>query len=148
MPTTILISLLAAVAGVAVITQQVFNTNLRGVLDSAAWAGVVSYAVGLICVVALALASRDPLPSFAAARGASWYLWTGGALGAFFIIMAIFLVPKLGAATFIALFVVGQMLASLVFDHFGLFGLEKHAASPVRLAGAALLIAGVVLIRR
>jgi len=148
MPTFVLIVLLAAVGGVAAVTQQVFNANLRYVLNSAAWAGVVSYAVGLACVFALALASGDPLPSFAIARGASWYLWTGGALGAFFIIMAIFLVPKLGAATFIALFVVGQMIASLVLDHFGLFGLEKHAASPVRLAGAALLIAGVVLIRR
>jgi transporter family-2 protein len=148
MPTFVLIVLLAAVGGVAAVTQQVFNANLRYALNSAAWAGVVSYAVGLACVVALALASGDPLPSFAVARGTSWYLWTGGALGAFFIIMAIFLVPKLGAATFIALFVVGQMLASLVLDHFGLFGLEKHAASPVRLAGAALLVAGVVLIRR
>ncbi len=148
MPTIILPFLLAAVAGVAAVTQQVFNANLRGVLDSAGWAAVVSYAVGLICVLGLALASGDPLPSLAVARGSSWYLWTGGALGAFFIIIAIFLVPKLGAATFIALFVVGQMFASLVFDHFGLFGLEKHAASPVRLAGAALLIAGVVLIRR
>ena len=148
MPTTILLFLLVAVAGVAAVTQQVFNANLRGVLNSAGWAAVVSYAVGLISVFAFALASGDPLPSLAVARGASWYLWTGGALGALFIIIAIFLVPKLGAATFIALFVVGQMLASLVFDHFGLFGLEKHAASPVRLAGAALLIAGVVLIRR
>ena len=148
MPTIILPFLLAAAAGVPAVTQQVFNANLRGVLDSAGWAGVVSYAVGLICVLGLALASGDPLPSLAVARGSSWYLWTGGALGAFFIIIAIFMVPKLGAATFIALFVVGQMFASLVFDHFGLFGLEKHAASPVRLAGAALLIAGVVLIRR
>ena len=148
MPTIILPFLLANFTLVPAVTQQVFNANLRGVLESPGWAAVVSYAVGLICVLGLALASGDPLPSLAVARGSSWYLWTGGALGAFFIIIAIFMVPKLGAATFIALFVVGQMFASLVFDHFGLFGLEKHAASPVRLAGAALLIAGVVLIRR
>ena len=82
MPTIILPFLLAAVAGVAAVTQQVFNANLRGVLDSAGWAAVVSYAVGLICVLGLALASGDPLPSLAVARGSSWYLWTGGALGA------------------------------------------------------------------
>ncbi|CAM5343852.1 hypothetical protein AFEL58S_01128 [Afipia felis] len=148
MPTAILLSLVAAIAGVAVITQQVFNANLRGALDSAAWAGVVSYVVGLACMVAFVLVVRDPIPSLATMRGLPWYLWTGGALGGFFIVMAIFLVPKLGAASFIALFVVGQMLASLAFDHFGAFGLEKQAASPARLLGAALLIAGVVLIRR
>jgi transporter family-2 protein len=148
MPTTILLSLLAVLAGVSVVTQQVFNANLRGVLNSAAWAGVVSYAVGVVCMVVFVVAARDPVPSLAAARNVPWYLWSGGALGALFIAAAIFLVPKLGAATFVALLVAGQMLASMAYDHFGAFGLEKHAASPTRLFGAALLIAGVVLIRR
>jgi bacterial/archaeal transporter family-2 protein len=148
MPTTIILSLLAVLAGVSVITQQVFNANLRGSLQSAAWAGVVSYAVGVICMIVFVLAMRDPVPSLSVARSVPWYLWSGGALGALFIAAAIFLVPKLGAAAFVALLVAGQMLASMVYDHFGLFGLEKHAANPVRLLGAALLIAGVVLIRR
>ena len=30
---------ISLLAGVAVITSQVFNANLRGVLNSAAWAG-------------------------------------------------------------------------------------------------------------
>lgn len=148
MPTTIVLSLVAALAGVAVITQQIFNANLRAVLHSAAWAGVVSYAVGLLCMIVFVLAMRDPVPSLAAARGAPWWLWSGGALGAVFIALAIFLVPKLGAASFIALMFAGQMMASLAFDHFGTFGLEKQAASPARLLGAALMIAGVVLVRR
>lgn len=145
---TIILSLLAVVAGVGVITQQVFNANLRGVLQSAAWAGVVSYVVGLLCMIAFVLVMRDPVPSLAAARGTPWWLWSGGALGALFIALAIFLVPKLGAASFVALLFAGQMLASLAFDHVGAFGLEKHAVSPVRLVGAALLVAGVVLVRR
>ncbi|EKS27498.1 DMT family transporter [Afipia felis] len=148
MPTTIFLSLLAALAGAAVVTQQIFNANLRGVLNSAPWAGLVSYAVGTLCMIAFILATRDSVPSLSMVRGAPWYLWIGGALGAVFIALAIFLVPRLGAAAFIALLVAGQMLASMAFDHFGAFGLEKQAASPVRLFGAALLIAGVVLIRR
>jgi transporter family-2 protein len=148
MPTAIVLALAATIAGVAALTQQIFNANLRVVLHSAAWAGVVSYAVGLVCMLLFVLAMRDPLPSLAAARGASWWLWSGGALGAVFIALAIFLVPKLGAASFIALMFAGQMMASLAFDHFGTFGLEKQAASPARLLGAALMIAGVVLVRR
>ena len=57
------------------------------------------------------------------------------------------MVPRLGAATVLALIVVGQMLGSLAFDHFGLLGLAQHPVSPIRLAGAALLILGAVLIR-
>jgi bacterial/archaeal transporter family-2 protein len=39
------------------------------------------------------------------------------------------------------------MLCSLAFDHFGLLGIPVQPASLVRLAGAAFLILGVVLIR-
>jgi len=47
----------------------------------------------------------------------------------------------------LALIVVGQMLCSLVFDHFGLLGVPQQPASLTRLGGAALLILGVALIR-
>jgi transporter family-2 protein len=77
----------------------------------------------------------------------SWWLWTGGFFGAVYIVVAIALLPRLGAATVVALIVAGQMLASLAFDHFGLLGLTPHPVSLPRLAGALLLIAGVVLIR-
>jgi transporter family-2 protein len=43
--------------------------------------------------------------------------------------------------------VVGQMLGSLPFDHFGLLGLPQQPANAMRLGGAALLVIGVVLIR-
>ena len=39
------------------------------------------------------------------------------------------------------------MTGALVFDHFGVLGIQQHAASPIRLAGAACLILGVVLVR-
>ena len=55
-------ALLTLAAGACVVTQQALNANLRTALDSAAWAGVVSYATGLACMIALALALRDPFP--------------------------------------------------------------------------------------
>ena len=55
-------ALLTLGAGACVVTQQALNANLRTALDSAAWSGVVSYATGLACMIALALAVRDPFP--------------------------------------------------------------------------------------
>ncbi|WP_163364446.1 DMT family transporter, partial [Escherichia coli] len=77
-----------------------------------------------------------------------WWAWSGGALGALFIGLAIFLVPQLGAAPFIALLVTGQMMASLALDHYGVLGLPRHGVDLPRLLGMAFLVAGVVLIRR
>jgi bacterial/archaeal transporter family-2 protein len=107
--------LLAIGAGVSIVVQQVLNSNLRTALNSAAWSGFVSYLVGVVCMALLALALRDSLPAASVAVRIPWWAWSGGLFGAIFIGLAILLVPRLGAATFIALLVTGQMLASVAF---------------------------------
>jgi len=57
------------------------------------------------------------------------------------------LLPCLGAASVVALLVTAQMLGSIAFDHFGLFGPPQQRADFYRLAGAVLLISGVILLR-
>jgi transporter family-2 protein len=141
-------AILAAFAGAGIVVQQALNANLRTALNSAAWPGFVSYFVGLLCMACLLVALREPLPSAVAAARIPWWAWSGGLFGAIFIALAILLVPKLGAATFISLLIAGQMLASIAFDHFALLGLPQRSLDLTRVAGVALLIAGVVLIRR
>ena len=148
MPSLALPVLLAVGAGVSIVVQQVLNSNLRTALGSAAWSGFMSYFVGVVCMALLALALRDPLPPASVAARIPWWAWSGGLFGAIFIGLAILLVPKLGAATFIALLVTGPVLASVAFDHFGWLGLVQRPIDVSRLIGVALLIAGVVLIRR
>lgn len=139
---------LAGMAGASIVVQQTLNATLRVALNSAAWSGFTSYFVGVICMVLLALALGDPMPSASVAVRIPWWAWSGGVFGAIFIGLAIFLIPQLGAATFIAVLVTGQMLASLTFDHFGWMGLAQRSVDLSRLIGVALLIGGVLLIRR
>ena len=80
---------------------------------------------------------------------ANWFhVRERGLFGAIFSGLGVVLVPQLGAATFIALLVTGQMLASVAFDHFGWLGLAQRPIDLSRVIGVILLIAGVVLIRR
>jgi bacterial/archaeal transporter family-2 protein len=139
---------LAVMAGVCIVIQQALNANLRVALNSAVWSGFISYFVGVVCMALLALALRDPIPSTIVAARIPWWAWSGGLFGAIFIGAAIFLVPQLGAATFIALLIAGQMIASVTFDHFGWLGLAQRPIDLPRLVGVALLIGGVILIRR
>ncbi|MES2600506.1 MAG: DMT family transporter [Pseudomonadota bacterium] len=139
---------LAFAAGISIVIQQALNANLRTALDSAAWSGFVSYFVGVLCMALLAVALRDPIPSASVVSRIPWWAWSGGLFGAIFIGLAIYLVPLLGAATFISILIAGQMIASITFDHFGWLGLAQRSIDLPRLIGAALLIAGVVLIRR
>ncbi len=144
---TIFFSILVVAAGVSVAVQQVLNANLRMELGSAWWAGLISYLVGSLAMLVGVVLSGDLWLSGAAIARSSGVSWAGGLFGAIFIGIAILMVPRLGAASVLALIVLGQMLGSLTFDHFGLLGIAQHAATPVRLAGAVCLLIGVVLIR-
>ena len=140
-------ALLAAGAGVSFVVQQAVNATLRQALDSAAWAGFVSYLGGTLCMLALAAALRDPWPSAALVARSHWWAWSGGLFGAIYIAVSILLVPRLGAATVVALIVAGQMLGALVLDQYGWLGLAQQPADLKRIVGAVLLVIGVVLMR-
>lgn len=78
----------------------------------------------------------------------SWWAWIGGLAGAVYGLTAILLAYRLGAATLMASVVTGQVVASVLLDHFGWLGFEVHSATVWRLLGAALMVVGVVLIAR
>jgi transporter family-2 protein len=129
------------------VVQQPVNANLRFEIGSAWWAGFVSYLGGTIAMLFMAIVLHEPIQLKQIIQPTQWLSWTGGIFGAIYIAISIFLLPRLGAATAIALIVTGQMIGSLAFDHFGLLGVPEHPANLIRLTGAALLVLGVVLIR-
>jgi transporter family-2 protein len=134
-------------AGISLVIQQVLNANLRVEIGSPWWAGAINYLGGALVMLTMTIAFGEPWLTKDAVARVPWYSWMGGFFGAIFIGSAIFMVPRLGAATVVALFVLGQMFGSLAFDHFGFLGVPQHDANPIRLAGAACLLLGVVLIR-
>jgi transporter family-2 protein len=141
-------ALLTVGAGVSVLLQQALKANLRAELNSAPWSGFMSYLLGVVFMVCLAVILRDPIPSANTIARVPWWAWSGGMFGAIFIALSIVTIPKLGGAGYIALLVTGQMVAGLIFDQFGWLGIsERHIDLP-RILGVALLVGGVILIRR
>lgn len=140
--------ILALAAGMMMPTQATTNNKMAAVIDSPLLAAFVSFLVGTIALFAVVVASGTPLASLSSIREAPPVAWLGGFLGAFFVAAAVLLVPRLGVAMTFSLFIAGQMLASLVIDHFGLLGLPVKEVSFVRVAGVILITAGVILIRK
>jgi len=139
--------LLAVIAGAVVPFQSAINANLTRGLGHPLWATLASLLVSIVVLLPVMLALRLPLPSLGFISKAPLWMWAGGAFGVCFVALALMLVPKLGASGFVALALAGQVVASLVLDHFGLFGLvERHMTLP-RVLGAVLLVAGVALIQ-
>lgn len=139
--------LVALVAGTCIPIQAGVNARLSLWAGSPLLAAAISFTVGTLVLTAGVLVSRVPLPGLSSAATQPWWLWCGGALGAFFVAVTIFLAPRLGATNMLAWLLAGQMLAALLLDHFGLLGYPLHSLSIGRLAGVVLLVAGVLLIR-
>ena len=75
-----------------------------------------------------------------------WYLYIGAFLGVIIMVTPVFLVPRIGATFTLTALVVGQLLLSVVVDHFGWLNTPQSEISLERIAGIFLLIGGVYLI--
>lgn len=140
--------LLTVVAGVAVTLQVGVNNALRQSINSPVFAALFSFAVGTLGLLVYVLATRAHWPSMQSMAKVPVWAWSGGVLGACYVVTAIIVAPKLGAASLISLIVATQLCTSLFLDHFGLIGFAQQGINIWRVAGALLLIAGVTLIVR
>jgi transporter family-2 protein len=86
--------------------------------------------------------------TLSALKGMTWWHWSGGLLGAFFIFIAAFAGPRIGALLLMALVLVGQLSMALTLDHFGWAGFREAPVSLGKIGGLLLIVAGIWLIRR
>jgi bacterial/archaeal transporter family-2 protein len=139
--------LFALAAGAMLPIQFGINAQLAAWLGSSVRAALVSFVVGAASLALVAVAAARDWPSGDRIGAAPWWVWIGGALGAFYVLGSIVAAPRLGAVTLFAIILAGQALASLAVDHFGWVGFDEHPVGALRLAGVALLAAGVALVR-
>ena len=140
--------LLAVAAGCLVPLQAGINASLRLSLNSPLLAAITNFLVGLTILSGFAAITRASLPSAAQIANVPWWCWIGGSMGATLVLSGVFLSHRLGAATFIAAVILGQLAASVLLDHFGLVGYQQNVIGAQRLFGLSLLVAGVYFIHR
>ena len=138
---------LAVAAGAMLPIQAGINAELARGIGGPARAAFVSFLVGAVALLVLALVLTRGVASPDRLFSVPWWAWIGGFLGAFYVFGAIVTAPRLGAVLLIAAVVAGQSVASVVADHFGWVGFEEHAITPGRVVGIALVAAGIVLVR-
>jgi bacterial/archaeal transporter family-2 protein len=137
--------LIVFAAGIALSTQAPLNASLARTL-SQPLAAAVSFGVGFIVLVILSVAVGGTAPLLRLGQAPGWQL-LGGFLGAFYVWAVVWGVPQMGVVTTVAALILGQMVAALVLDRTGLFGLPVQELSATRLVAAGLVAAGVVLSR-
>ena len=138
---------LAFAIGCVIPLQAAINARLRDHLDnSTLLAALVSFSVGTLALAAMSLVTGQRWQALGAITQAKGWQLTGGLLGAVFVFAATLLAPKIGVAKMAALVIAGQVAISLVADHFGWMGLAVRQVDPIRAAGGALVLVGVVMV--
>lgn len=140
--------LVALVAGAGLPVQAAFNATLARHAGRAEWAALANFAVGTVFLAGWLLARGAALPAGSALARAPLWAWAGGLIGAFYVSVVTHVAPRLGVAVTLALSIAGMMLASLALDATGALGMMVRPITGARALGAALLVAGVLLVRR
>ena len=140
--------LIGLAAGTLIPMQAPINNQLSKIFGGQPlFASFISFSVGAIVLgIASAILVDWQLVqagwSEVSLNGA--WKWIGGALGAGFVFVSVFLAPKIGVANMMFLLILGQLLMSVVIDRFGWFGLPVRDLPWTKILGLLLMIIGVV----
>ena len=139
--------IIGLVAGCLLGTQPSVNGQLGRSLEHPLQASLISFASGTTILLILCFLGGVFPPVFLTSpRELPWWIWFGGAIGVILVTSSLILVPKVGSLPWFAAIMTGQTVSAILLDHFGLLGNPRTEASPLRLIGAGLLIAGVLVI--
>ena len=145
--------LVALVAGAANPFQSGTNAELNKQLGQPALAGVWVYLSGFLLLLLAALVLRQFSAAHlgqvrAALPHVHWWAYLGGGISILSTLAGLMFAQRLGSGLFTGLSLTASLIISVLLDQFGLIGFKQHTASPARLVGCALLVAGVWLIAR
>jgi len=139
--------ILTAAVGGAVALQAPINSGLGRAVGTFQGA-FLSFLLGTVILLVLAAVTGGGLGELSQAKNVSWYYLIGGALGVAYVSTVLVTVRSLGAGGVTAATIAGQLTMALVVDQLGILGVAKQPITAAKLAGVALLAAGVFLIVR
>lgn len=132
--------MMATLDGILIALMVVFNGLLASKTGNSQ-SLIIIHVVGLLGTTLLLIASRNKLKSI---RGIPFYLFIAGALGIFNVLFNNISFLKLGATLTLCLNLLGQLIASMIIDHFGLLGQQVNKINSTKLLGIAIMILGII----
>ncbi len=134
------------VAGALQAIGVVWNAQLREAVVNPWLAALVSFLPVVFVFVLVFLLRPKPLPQRTDIEGVRWWMPLAGLTGAVAVFAGLLFVDKVGAGAFNGLLITANLLTSVALDHFGWVGMKRVRAGASRLGGAALMVAGILLI--
>ena len=141
-------TMLAFFIGALLPVQVGINLELARHINSPVLAALVSFLVGGLCLIVSASILKTPFPTWNQVISLPSWIWGGGVIGALIVFGSILAGPKIGALALMSLLLAGQLVTSIIIDHYGWLGFSVQKIDYQRLLGVLLLFVGFMLIRR
>ena len=139
--------ILTIVAGILVTIQGPINVQLGKTIGNSYWSTLITFIVGGLFMLIFALVTKQ---TTSVGTEQSFKLWQllGGIFGAIYVVSVIIVMPVLGVGTATVLLLFAQLVASMVFDHFGWLGTQIRPFDIYRAVGVILMAIGIYLINK
>lgn len=138
--------IIALISGTLMSVQGVFNSEVTRQTSVWVSASFVQFTALIVCLLAWFFTGREgSFGELFAVR--PLYMLTGGVAGAFITYTVIQSMQSLGPARAVIFIVCMQLLAAYLIEVFGLFGVEKVPFELKKLAGLAIIIAGIIIFK-
>ncbi|KAG0275511.1 hypothetical protein BGZ95_008711 [Linnemannia exigua] len=141
---------LCLIGGVATSSQGAVNAKL-GQYSGQGLSSTIVFCIGAVTSLIyflIEVEGRPPADLASRLAMAPWWAWSGGVIGALFVIINILTIPKLGAGTTSAIIVCAQLVFSCIIDNFQFFGITYRTYTLWRGLATVGLIACVAAIAK
>ena len=129
---------LSLLTGILISVMVAVNGGLTEAYDVYP-ATVIIHIAGLLLISAVVIAKKDRVVN----RNIPVFLYLGGAIGVLTTVFNNMAFGQISVSAILALGLLGQSIAGLIIDQFGLFGMPKHSFTKGKLVGFVIIIGGI-----
>lgn len=137
--------LIAAISGLLMSVQGVFNTQVTKTTGMWVANAFVQFTAFLVCIAIWAISDRTSFGTLLKVEPR--YMLIGGILGAGITYTVIKAMDMMGPAKAVMMIVTAQILVAYLIELFGLFGVEKQPFSWRKVIGILLAAGGIILFK-
>ena len=137
--------ILMLLIGIVLALHLTMNAQVGVFLKNAKMGNALFWTIGGVTAILIGLTSWDS-EVLTRIKDVPMWLLTAGAIGAALVFGIAWVIPQIGGGPAFVLMVAGQVIAGMVFSHFGLLGSPVEPISLMKVVGVLLLLGGVGMV--
>lgn len=119
--------------------------SLNGTVSEASGnyaSSVIIHIIGLIGIIIVLILTKS---KFKHLKGIPFYTYTGGLVGVLTVIFSNTSFSNLGVSLTVSLCLLGQLITSIIIDHFGYFNLPVTTFNKKKIIGLVIIVLGILV---